>query len=130
MHSKQEVQALLISKDELLEHITRERQFLAEDKLNAKKIEMKIQRIQNQANMQQEDYRSTVVAQFEALQAKERQLEFDRKNWLVSIEERKRASEAEIEQKKEQAAMMELAIQKQRLEFEDGEAELRLFRKR
>lgn len=124
------MEALLISKDELLEHITRERRLLAEDKLNANKIEMRIQQIQNLANMQQEDYRSTVVAQFEALQAKERQLISDKETWLVSIEAEKKAAEEEILQKKEQAAMMELALQKQRLEFEDGEQELKQFRRR
>ena len=100
-NQRQEVQALLISKDELLEHITRERQLLLDDKLNARKIEMKIQQIQNQANMQQEDYRSAVAAQFEALQAKERQLQSDKQNWLVSIEGQKKAIEDEIQQKKE-----------------------------
>jgi len=40
---KQQIQSMLISKDELLEHIMKEREMLAEDQLNAEKIERRIE---------------------------------------------------------------------------------------
>lgn len=105
---KQEVQSLLITKDEIMDAIVKEREGLKRDKLNVKKFEDKIRQMKNRCDMQCEDYRSYFLAQQEKLMDTENKIEVEKLFFMKKIEKQQRIIEENLTAKQEQAAIMEL----------------------
>lgn len=95
-----------------MEAIASERQALKNDQYNLQYYKDKMRQTSELAEMQCEDYRSRFLQQMNKLKYKEQQLQEYKLGYQQKLESQNKIIEEKIIEREEQAAIMELALQK------------------